>query len=88
MHERKAMEKKKKDPEAETADMFAVCNRLREVEKCCANCKFVKHEWEGEVSCKHPTLTYVDEYGEPRKADLGIAQYTVCDLWQKQEDAK
>ena len=34
------------------------------------------------------TLTYVDEYGESRKADLGIAQYTVCDLWQKQEDAR
>ena len=82
--------KKKKDPAIETAEMFVSCNRLREVEKCCATCKFVKHGWEGEVSCEHPTLTYVDEYGEQRKADLelDIAQYTVCDLWQKQEDAR
>ena len=43
-------------------------------EKCCRNCKFVKHEWEGEVSCKHPTLTYVDEYGEPRKASCSSSR--------------
>lgn len=84
------MSKKKKDPATETAEMFAVCNRLREVEKCCATCKFVKHGWEGEVSCKHPTLTYVDEYGEPWKADLGakIAPWTVCDLWQDRKEKK
>lgn len=78
------MRKKNRDLERETADLFADCNMLRVIEKCCANCKFVEHDYEGEVSCKHPTLTYVDEYGDPCKADLGlkIAQYTVCDLWQ------
>ena len=76
--------KKKKDPEAETADMFAVCNRLRGVEKCCATCKYGEHGWEGEMSCNHPELTYVDEDGCPSTADLGawITQYTICDLWQ------
>ena len=82
--------KKNIDPEMETAELFASCNRLRDVEKCCATCKYGEHGWEGEMSCDHPELTYVDEDGCPSKADLGlkIAQYTVCDLWQKQEDKK
>lgn len=80
----------KRDIEIETAELFASCNRLREVEKCCSNCKYGECEWEGEMLCNHPELTYVDEDGYPSKADLGpkIAPYTVCDLWQKQEDAR
>ena len=75
---------KKIDTEMETAELFASCNRLRGVEKCCATCKHGEHGWEGEISCNHPELTYVDEDGCQSKADLGIriAPYTICDLWQ------
>ena len=57
----------------------------REVEKCCANCRYGDVGYEGEVDCEHPNLEYSDEYGDKRMASHCTTDSTVCDLWEKRE---
>ena len=65
----------------------------RLAEKCCANCKHGKCEYDGYATCRHPKRNdggYAYEEGELTKKyySYNTHQYDVCDLWEAKGEKK
>ena len=60
-----------------TFDEFRERNRLRQVKKCCASCRFGEVRWEGECKCHHPSLDDPDSIWNNTVTD------EVCNKWAK-----
>ena len=69
------------------AEDFDRIFNVRLAEKCCANCKHSKCEYEGCATCSHPKRNdggYTYEEGETAQKyySYNACQCNVCDLWE------
>ena len=59
-----------------TFDKFRERNKLRQVRKCCATCRFGEVRWE-DCKCHHPSLDDPDSVWNYTANDM------VCNRWKK-----